>query len=200
VRIRIGGLPNSRVTVAGTIVHTFVVPIGDTIVDELTTMVGHPGDFSYVQITAEANAPGGSILGDGGTIEIVPDVESQAMAVCTQLDMLHNTTFEIVRGQWLVDFDKFNSSDIKVGWAVRTFAAVGEFCTGRIRIGGTFGANDGTIVLSITDNFGAFDGHAASAEDTITKPSGLQYVKVSVQSSTGFAAELRGQSLLILEA
>lgn len=197
MRIRIGGTPSIRDTPAGTIVHTFTVPVGDTIVDELTALVSFPLTASYIQITGQSNGLGASINGNGTTHFIVPEVETQALAFGTQISMLHATTQEIVRGQWLVDFDKFDASNISLGWAARTFAAVGETCNARIRIGGTYLANDGTVVMSISDNFGAFDGHVASTTTSIAKPSGAQLVKASVQSTGGFAAELRGMSLII---
>lgn len=201
VRIRVGGTPNFRETVAGTIVHTFVVPIGTTVVDELTALITHPANTSYIMITAEADGPGGNIQGNGATTFIVPDaIGVPALALATQQSFLHSGTSEIVRGQWLVDFDEFDGDNVFCGLAGRTYTAAFETVTVRLRIGGTFLGNDGTVVCTLNDAYGAYDGHLAQTSGTVAKPTGVQLVKVSVQSTGGFAAELHGMSVLFLEA
>lgn len=200
IRVRIGGVPNSRTDVSGTIVHSFSVPVGVTTVDQISASVAKPNGSGYFQITAESTA-GGTCSVNSLTGYVIPDTAAQIQLIPENSSMVHATTNEIVRGQWLVDFSKFSGSQVVLGWACRNFNAVGETGSFLVRMGGTIGGNDGSILMAIVDNTAqAHDGHLNGATAIINNPGGIQLLKVSVRSHAGFAVELRGMTMLIRNA
>lgn len=196
IRIRVGGIPNNRGEVAGTIVHTFVVPVGNNqLFDELSIPVANPGTDSYIQVTAQGGP--GTFRVDHMSVYIVPDGPAQMMLLGTRQEFVGDwDTFEHVGIQWLVDFDYFDSDDIIVAIAARTYNAVSGSVQMKVRIGGDYLAEDGDVVIDHLSNNVAHDGALVGDFSQIAKPTGRQFVKLSSEGSFG-ANSILGSSILL---
>lgn len=199
IRLRLGGAPTpDRNIPAGTIVHSFVLPVGASqVVDQISLPASIPGAISYLQATALS--AGSAVLSVARlTLFAVPTSIMQALLLPTAQTFSHSAGSEIVRGQWWVNFDRFDAAQVKYALAGRSFQAVGPTARYKVRQGGTFGAADGTAVLSY-DRSGdtSGDGKLSGANATVSRPSGVQLVKVTVQSLDGFPVSMNGCGLLL---
>lgn len=201
IRIRVGGAPLDGTTAAGTVVATLVLGTGaDQVIDLVSAEINAPTAISYLQVTVESTAGTTTVTPVGMSAWVQPIGGEQMMLLAngaTWTDSLG----EIVRAQWLVDFDQFHSSysSVEFNLVGRTFQAVSGQGDYRVRVGGTHGSIDGTeVLLNHRTGDSANDGRLSEGSGTIAKPSGVQLVKGTLSHVTGgLSCEMRGASILI---
>lgn len=118
-----------------------------------------------------AGATGGG--GGGGT----PSLDLDDPRV-----MASSTGTEEVLFQWdAADFGALPAGSLTAELAGSVYSGSGT-ATFRLRLGGSDGAADGTVLATITHALASFLGKNATG--TFTNPTGLQFVKVTAQSSS----------------
>lgn len=203
VRLRTGGAPASRGTVAGDVVHTFVIPVGaDQVIEELSPPVTPSVALSYLQVTAQTASGTAALTFSHMQSIVVPVDDIDAQLFATPHDALGAGMTEVVGAEWVIDFDRWKGSpSLKVTLTGRGFDGYGGAPgTFRVRAGGTHLGADGTVLASMTSASSMYDGSLASVTATVANPLGAQYLKVTSQSATGGGWELRGCSVLVKAA
>lgn len=139
--------------------------------------VGDPGP------PGPAGAGGGGGGGGGADVEVDDD-----------RTMADSTTAEVLAYQELVDFDPLPAT-VTVAFTAEVLSASGT-ATFRLRVGGTDGAADGTVVATTTTASPTYVQGTASA--TISNPTGKQLVKITLQAAAvGQDARLKSMVLTI---
>jgi len=204
VRIRVGGTPTNRGDITGTIVKSQVISVGaNQMVDVVSSEFARPTSRGYIMITVQAVAGSTTVTPTGLSVWVAPVGMPQAQAFGDSQDWTNSGTSEIVRAQWYVDFDRFDASvsSLTASLCGRTFQAVGEFGTYALRMGGTAGVADGTVLVQYARNADiANDGQLSGSSASMSKPSGVQLIKGTIRSTAGATAEMRGCSVLFKAA
>jgi len=142
-------------------------PAGASAVSEPITIVSQTG---------QQGAPGvpGASVGGGSGGGLVPNLDGfYASDVASE---------QFADGDQ-VDFSRLTSNPVALEFSFLGQVPSGGTGTVRIRVGGTAGALDGTVVATATITT---SGSYATIGNTVTftKPSGIQQVKLTIQSST----------------
>jgi hypothetical protein len=168
-------LSASSVTVALLAVDgvTFAAPAPTA--DNTTVIVGAPGPAGPA---GPAGATGG---GGGGSASLLLD-DSRLLA--------SSSGAEEVLFQWDgADFGALPAGSLTAEMTASVFSASGT-ATFRLRLGGSDGVADGTVLATITHALASYQ--AKSATGTFTNPTGLLFVKITAQSS-GAAIDARAK-------
>jgi hypothetical protein len=146
--------------------------------DTTTVIVGPPGPQGPA---GPAGATGGG--GGGGTPALAPLDDSRLM--------VSSTGGEEVLFQWDgTDFGALPAGTLTGELSASVLSGSGT-ATYRLRIGGSDGVADGTVVATITHALASF--LPKNQTGTFTNPSGLQFVKVTAQSSAAAVdAQIKG--------
>ncbi len=141
-----------------------------------TVIVGPPGPMGPA---GPAGTPGGG--GGGGTPQLVLDDPRMLASSSGSEDVLF---------QWDgVDFGALSVGSITGAVQASAYSGSGT-ATYKLRIGGSDGVADGTVVATFTHALAAFQ--TKSASSTFTNPTGLLFVKLTAQSSgVGVDARLK---------
>ena len=202
IRLRTGGTGPPSLGASGTVAASLTVPVGaDQLIDLVSSEFTPPVTTSYLQLTLEAAAGTSDVTPKFLNIWAAPVGGGQMMAVASAMGWA--TSFsELVRQQWLVDFDQFDADVSNVTLTLAMRGNNGPSATDyRIRVGGTLGANDGTVAIlhSRSADGGGGNPNLSTASATIAKPSGIQLIKGSLAAGlTG--GDLNTMSLLIKAA
>lgn len=145
-----------------------------TTTDTANVIVGPPGPQGPA---GPAGATGGG--GGGGTPQLVLD-DPRTLA--------SSTGTEEVLYQWDgVDFGALTAGSL-TGEVMASALSASGTATYRLRLGGSDGAADGTVICSFTHALASFQ--TKNASGSFTNPTGLLYVKLTAQSS-GAAVDAR---------
>jgi hypothetical protein len=184
------GFPN---TIVGTLAVTGT-PIGifGDYTDAQGALVTKPTGRSFVVMTGDVASLSGTFT--HAHVGLLPDPsEGLILPVDTEREVLAGTDRLV---SWEVDFTRFASSNLLFALAGLSSVDTGEAGTVTVKVGGTYGVDDGVTVCSfpITTSVGTISGASA----TVARPVGLQPVKIIV---TGHAsARMLYDSLVITGA
>jgi hypothetical protein len=193
LRIRTGFVPPGLDTSPqGTIVHSVTIPVGTTVLDEISAAFALPTNVSNFQITTQQASGSCTITGLFGYI--VPDGDFQGEVITEINQLTHSTTVEVLRMETLINFAKYDTPNVLITWAARNSQQVGETGIYRMRLGGTVGTVSGTVIGSIVDTAGSAYVYSSAV---IPNPGGVQVLKFSVQSLAGFSVAMDRMSVLI---
>lgn len=183
IRIRAEG--TTRNIVDGTEIHSFMVS-GPTNVLETVDIV-KPSGASYLKVTAENATGNTSVTGGALTITNMDFSPTTGFALNRGFDHQSFTNgVEIVRAQWLVDFDVLGETVGTFfglgGVFSRTFTDDGKQV--RVRVGGTADVADGDEVILHNETSGVEICRAVS--NVVAPITGVQLVKLTVLTDDGF--------------
>jgi len=170
----------------------FVASVNDMTVDRLKQ--GMPSDAPATQgeivgttvtVVSQSGAGGPSILsvsgGGGGAQTVQPD-----------LDGLYSSDVaaETLLKQVLADFSGITGTTAAVAFSSYVRAMGGATGTFRLRVGGTDGVADGTLVATLTVTSTSYQ--MVTGTGSVAKPVGLALVKLTAQTSvTGLDAQIK---------
>lgn len=170
----------------------FVASVSDMTVDRLKQ--GMPADVPATQgeivgttITVVSQSGAGGITGIGGSTG-----GSGVQTVQPDLDGLYSSDVaaETLLKQVLADFAGISGATSSVAFSSYVRALGGATGTFRLRVGGTDGVADGTLVATLTVTSTSYQ--MVTTTGSVARPAGLAIVKLTSETSvTGLDAQIK---------
>lgn len=173
-------------TVIGSVVGQFFAPEGVTDCHFTTGWIPPPVTASEVQMTLINNSPSvvSSVL--GRSIIFESDLQKRmAMLIGSTQQKIAPSTSDTVFYQWVVNFEQF-APTVNLALCHKVYTALGENGIYSIRLGGTDGEPDGSLLLAHSSSRPGGDGAPVERLTSFSNPGGKQFVKLTVRTNTGF--------------
>lgn len=197
ITMYVGGNPTTGDRIPeGTLVHSFVIPVGaDQLIEEISPLFTQPATSpSYFEIAAR-NDFGTDLVVAATNDAYTPFVQLESGQ--TDLYMAVNTqgvvavpgvgpSAETIQGNYFLDLDSINSANIEIRFVGRIFQNAGVTAIYRLRLGGTVDTLDGSIIASLTTTTGTNpDGAFFTITATVANPGGVTILKLTGERTGG---------------
>jgi hypothetical protein len=199
IKVRVGASTPDQPENTGTVELTFTTT-GTEFVAAASGFFAKPGGQSYLRVTGINSLASQTVQVDGLVVVIESDVDHSAILLNNNRSNTRASFFpEVVVKEWIVDFDRFGEGSQLLVDLTLSVLTVGDDKTIRLRIGGTTGAVNGTSVLSFVNPIHqpAGSGRTVNTGTTIARPTGLQPVKLTLQTNDGFEVDVKDVSIIL---